>query len=168
MWYELKEANHLKNCFIVYKAWSEQITVLTDYSQWAFERICVRLKLCLSMFVASSFYWPRQCYVSLYRHPVLPQLEEEGYFVKFVCLNTFSLFAGRVVRESKRTFSSNKQMQEIPDSGWQNLVNNGWFLNVDGLRVHLTVSGALAALDRWEFLKWETPDWPWLCITKLK
>lgn len=35
-------------------------------------------------------------------------------------------------------------MQEIHDSGWQNLVNNGCFLNVDGLGVHLTVSGAFS------------------------
>lgn len=49
-----------------------------------------------------------------------------------------------MVRESKITSSSNKQMQEIPDSGWQNLVNNGWFLKVDGLGVHLIVSGAFS------------------------
>lgn len=35
-------------------------------------------------------------------------------------------------------------MQEKPDPGWQNLVNNGWLWNVDGLGVHLTVSGALS------------------------
>lgn len=64
--------------------------------------------------------------------------------MNFVCLNTFSFFCRAVVRESKITSSSNKQMQEIANSGWQNVVNNGRFLKVDGLGVHLIVSGAFS------------------------
>lgn len=83
-----------------------------------------------------------------------PSTEKRGLFCEICLFKHFLLFfSGWMVRESKITFSSNKQRQEIPNSGWQGLVNNGLFLNVDGLGAHLIVSGAFGISWQMRFCK---------------
>lgn len=96
---------------------------------------------------------PKSILCTAMRSACPPLTERKGLFCEICLFKHFLPFCRAGGRESKITFSSNKQRQEIPDFGWQGLVNNGLFLNVDGRGVRLIVSRAFSISWQRRFCK---------------